>query len=197
MTGGIDIGEAVAAFMVEGRDLVEQLEAGLLRIEQGHDRGDRELVNAMFRAAHTIKGSAGIVGLEGLSRFTHHVETLLDRVREGLATLEDAQLTLLLQCCDHMRALIIVAEAGDPSGEALEAAGQDILTRLGATPGGPRPVTATIPGAAGPVAGFRLWAAFGEDCFRDGLDPAAAMAYLAQRVADLEVVLAADRIPPL
>jgi two-component system chemotaxis sensor kinase CheA len=151
----------------------------------------------MFRAAHTIKGSAGIVGLEGLSRFTHHVETLLDRVREGLATLEDAQLTLLLQCCDHMRALIIVAEAGDPSGEALEAAGQDILTRLGATPGGPRPVTATIPGAAGPVAGFRLWAAFGEDCFRDGLDPAAAMAYLAQRVADLEVVLAADRIPPL
>ncbi|MCB1995288.1 MAG: chemotaxis protein CheA [Burkholderiaceae bacterium] len=194
---GLDISEAVAAFMVEGRELVESLETGLLSIEQGHDRGDRELVNAMFRAAHTIKGSAGIVGLDGLSRFTHHVESLLDRVREGQARLEDDQVTLLLQCCDHMRALLEAAEADDPSGARLEEAGLAVLARLGAGIEVAGTRADVVAPDAGSGSGFRLWAVFGDGCLRDGLDPLAAMAYLAQRAPDLEVVLHAGRVPPL
>ena len=77
----LDFSAALAAFFVEGRELVQALEQGLMRLEQGSATvSDRELVNALFRAAHTIKGSAGIVGVEGLGRFTHHVETVLDRV---------------------------------------------------------------------------------------------------------------------
>ncbi|MEY2840238.1 MAG: hypothetical protein RJB60_2537 [Pseudomonadota bacterium] len=66
MSTTIDLQGAVSAFLVEGRELAQELEQGLLRIEQGHDANDSELINAMFRAAHTIKGSAGIVGIDSL-----------------------------------------------------------------------------------------------------------------------------------
>jgi two-component system, chemotaxis family, sensor kinase CheA len=184
----LDLTPAFEAFRIEGRELVAELEQGLLRLEQGHDRGDAELVNAMFRAAHTIKGSAGILGINGLGRFTHHVETLLDRVRAGEPLLSDDMVSRLLACCDHMAQLLDLSESGDLEGRALEAAGARLLAALDA-PGEP---TAAEPAggtdgapATGPVAeateGFRLWLVCARDTLRDGIDPAAALQFLGER----------------
>ena len=59
--------EALNAFIQEARDLLEQMEGALLVLEQQPDDG--ESINAVFRAAHTIKGSAGIFGLDGIVAF--------------------------------------------------------------------------------------------------------------------------------
>ncbi|MEO0363140.1 MAG: Hpt domain-containing protein, partial [Pseudomonadota bacterium] len=67
-------------FFLECEDLLEVLESGLLDLSNGD--GDDETVNAVFRAAHSIKGGAGAFGLEALVRFAHKFETALDEVRE-------------------------------------------------------------------------------------------------------------------
>ncbi len=199
---GIDLSAAFAGFLVESRELAAELERGLLQLEQGHDRGDAELVNALFRAAHTVKGSAGIVGIESLGRFTHHVETLLDRVRAGEPLLDNTMLTRLLRCVDHIRRLIDLAEAGDLQGSALAADEAALLDGLRTTDAG------TVPGAAAAAAatagalppagaGFRLFALFGRDTLRDGIDPASALLYLGERVQVVRRSLLQARIPAL
>jgi two-component system, chemotaxis family, sensor kinase CheA len=196
---GIDLSAAFAGFLVEGRELAEELERGLLQLEQGHDRGDAELVNALFRAAHTVKGSAGIVGIESLGRFTHHVETLLDRVRAGEPLLDDTMISRLLRCVDHIRRLLDLAEAGDLQGSALADEEAVLLAGLRV------PDSGTLPAAAAPAAaaaapagaGFRLFALFGHDTLRDGIDPASALLYLAERVQVTRRSLLKARIPAL
>ncbi len=196
---GIDLSAAFAAYLIEGRELAEDLEQGLLRLEQGHDRADPELVNALFRAAHTIKGSAGIVGIQSLGRFTHHVETVLDRVRAGEPLLDDAMLSRLLRCVDHIRRLLDLAERGDTEGLALAAPEALLLEGLatpaheGDAPAVPAACAATAPAGAG----FRLFAVFGRDTLRDGIDPASALLYLGERVSITRRVLLAPRIPLL
>ena len=73
--------EALPAFISEAQEQIESLEQLLLQLEEQPD--DRELLDALFRCAHTVKGSAGIFGLDAVVAFTHHVETLLDCLREG------------------------------------------------------------------------------------------------------------------
>ena len=77
----MDISQALATFFDESRDLLADMEAILLYAESAALEGDE--MNALFRCAHTIKGSAGMFGLEPVVRFTHEVETVLDRVRHG------------------------------------------------------------------------------------------------------------------
>lgn len=207
----IDMQAAVNAFLMEGRELAQELEDGLLRLEQGHDPSDRELINAMFRAAHTIKGSAGIVGIHSLTRFTHDVETLLDRVRAGEMQLERGMITRLLSCCDHINQLLDLAERGDPQGLALTERSQTLLEGIQASlhaggvaaPGGsalsahtPAAVPASGPDAGG-GAGFSLWAVFGKDCLRHGMDPASAICYLGEKVRITRRSLISGRVPDL
>jgi two-component system chemotaxis sensor kinase CheA len=101
------IREALPAFISEAQEQTEQLEQLLLQLEDTPD--DRELLDALFRCAHTVKGSAGIFGLDAVVSFTHHVESLLDRLREGRVALTPALSTLLLRCNDEIRALIEAA----------------------------------------------------------------------------------------
>jgi two-component system chemotaxis sensor kinase CheA len=201
----IDMAAAVTAFLVEGRELLADLEQGLLRLDRGHDRGDAELINAMFRAAHTIKGSGGIVGIDGVARFTHHVETLMDRVRAGELQLDDATVTLLLGCCDHIGRLLDAAAAGDVEGHGLEADGRVLLEGLRARSAAPAaaPVAAAAAGAqnappsAASAGGFRVAAVFGRDSLRDGIDPASALVWLGEQVAIGAVRLLDARVPAL
>ena len=195
----LDLSEAFAAFLVEGRELLQALEQGFLQLEQGHDRNDPELINGLFRAAHTIKGSAGIVGIPSLGRFTHHLETLLDRVRAGEPLLDDSRLTLLLRCCDHIGRLLDLAEAGDCEGQGLAAHEATLLQGLD-VPQAARQTAAPAPAAvAAPTgpAGFRLWAVFGPDSLRDGIDPGAALCYLGEQVQIIRTCLLPALVPAL
>ncbi|NDG42447.1 MAG: hypothetical protein EBY28_24635, partial [Betaproteobacteria bacterium] len=111
------IADALPAFISEAREQVEAIEQLMLQLEGAPD--DRELLDALFRCAHTVKGSAGIFGLDAVVGFTHHVETLLDRLREGQLALSPELSTLLLQCNDQIRSLVAAALA--PQVEADEA----------------------------------------------------------------------------
>ena len=98
------IAEAMPAFISEAREQVEAIEQLLLQLEE--NPGDRELLDALFRCAHTVKGSAGIFGLDKVVAFTHHVETLLDNMREGTVALGPQLSTLLLECNDQILHLV-------------------------------------------------------------------------------------------
>src|SRR5690606_19112550 len=74
---GMNLDSALQTFIVEARELLQDMEAALLRLE--NEAADSETINAIFRAAHTIKGSAGLFGLDGVVAFTHVVESVRDR----------------------------------------------------------------------------------------------------------------------
>ena len=93
----MNLDQALHTFVLESRELLEDMENALLAAGQNADGGDT--VNAIFRAAHTIKGSAGLFGLDHIVGFTHVVESLLDEVRDGHVALSEPLVVLLLSCC--------------------------------------------------------------------------------------------------
>jgi two-component system, chemotaxis family, sensor kinase CheA len=84
----LDISEVLQTFIEESRGLLRDMEEGLLCLETQPD--DAEAINAVFRAAHTIKGSSGLFGLDDIVAFTHKAENLLDRVRNNELALNEA-----------------------------------------------------------------------------------------------------------
>ena len=93
-------------FFQECEEQLAELEAGLLAMEEGDH--DPEIVNAVFRAVHSIKGGAGAFSLEDLVRFSHVFETALDRIRSGAIEADQEAIKLLLRSADvladHVRA---------------------------------------------------------------------------------------------
>jgi len=179
------IEEALPAFISEAQEQIESLEQLLLQLEDSP--GDRELLDALFRCAHTVKGSAGIFGLDRVVAFTHHVETLLDEVREGRVLLTPELSTLLLQCNDEIRALISCAQAPQSESDAAVGARQALVERLQAASGsqaGAGAATAAVAAStavAGSAGSERRWfisARFGTETFRNGMDPLSILNYL-------------------
>jgi two-component system chemotaxis sensor kinase CheA len=192
------VAEAIPAFISEAREQTETLEQLLLQLEESP--GDRELLDALFRCAHTVKGSAGIFGLNKVVDFTHHVETLLSRLREGHIDLDLSLSTLLLQCNDQIRHLIGTAadEAAD-SAEQIETRA-DLVMQLQALLGESANSPAAVPSVADTPTEAPRWHLsihFGSETFRNGMDPLAVLGYLAG--IGTVAVIACDRaaIPAL
>jgi len=197
------IADALPAFISEGQEQIASIELLLLQLEDAPD--DRELLDALFRCAHTVKGSAGIFGLDAVVAFTHHVETLLDCLREGGLALTPEISTLLLQCNDQIRQLIDQATGGSDGDVAGQATREALVARLDAL----RPTTAAKPSEPAPVRAtadrmqpWQVSARFGADTFRNGMDPLALLAYVGQlgRIdavqCDLEAVPALEALDP-
>ena len=97
--------ELTGVFVQESREQLAEMEAGLLALEA--DPEDASDINAIFRAAHTIKGGAGVVECVFLEGFTHKVENLLDQLRDGRLNPTEARISLLLDCADHIGQLLL------------------------------------------------------------------------------------------
>lgn len=131
---------ALQTYIEESHGLLEEMESILLRLES--EPQDDETVNAMFRAAHTIKGSAGLFGLDAIVVFTHVVENVLEAVRDGTLAVSGELVELLLECRDHIGLLItVVAESGAALDAEQSVAGEALVARLRAFMGGRRWVT--------------------------------------------------------
>ncbi|SNY15301.1 chemotaxis protein CheA [Paractinoplanes atraurantiacus] len=91
----------LAQFLAEAADLLTSVDEGLLQLER--DPGDPELVNEVFRAAHTFKGSSGLFDFPELTRLTHAAEDLLDAVRGGKLDLDSGMTDDLLAAFDLIR----------------------------------------------------------------------------------------------
>ncbi len=126
----MDLNPALQTFVAECDELLEQMEQSLLQLE--HQPGDRELLDAVFRAAHTIKGSAGMFGFNAIVSFTHGLENLLDRVRAGEVALDSDLSALLLRCGDHIKSLVPLAVDDRALDSATSAIGESLTRQLGA-----------------------------------------------------------------
>jgi len=96
--------EVMAVFVHEVHEKLDEMEAGLLALEQGN--ADDETLNGIFRAAHTIKGSSGVVELTAIEEFTHVLENLLDQLREQKISPNPTLIGHVLQGCDYIRLLV-------------------------------------------------------------------------------------------
>jgi len=104
-----DIDEAmVGEFITECTELLEMAEEALLDLEEYPD--DDELVNKVFRAFHTIKGTSAFMGLEPVSEFTHHLETVLSMVRDGEINFDTACADISLEAIDIIVEMLDVVE---------------------------------------------------------------------------------------
>ncbi|RUM09214.1 chemotaxis protein CheA [Rhizobium chutanense] len=120
--------DPVAVFRMEAAECLETIEAGLLDLT--HELDNKDLVDAVFRGLHTLKGSGAMFGFEALAAFTHHCETAFDRVRKGEVAATSELVAAVLATQDHMRALVDQPDAdhGDT--------GQKLLAQLQAAVGG-------------------------------------------------------------
>ncbi|WP_243439876.1 chemotaxis protein CheA [Fundidesulfovibrio soli] len=110
------------AFRDEAADLLAELETALLELEDAPQ--DSGLVNRIFRAMHTLKGSGAMFGFDDIAQFTHEVETVFDKVRDGLLPVTRPLLDLTFQAKDHVR-LLFEHDGGDIT--AYIASGATIL----------------------------------------------------------------------
>ena len=191
------VAELLPAFVQEANEQVAAFEQLLLQLEDAPQ--DHELLGALFRCAHTVKGSAGVFGLDLVVGFTHHVETVLDLLREGALALDPALSTLLLTCNDTIRALVAQAPGG--GGEDAARARDALVVQLQALSGrgGAQPAAAPAPGAAAGGGERRCQVAvrFGPDAFRDGMDPVTILAYLDRVGRSEDTRCERDAVPPL
>lgn len=94
-------------FLEEANELLADIERDLLQLETA--LGDRALVDRLFRHLHTLKGSAGVAGMDELAHYAHAVENMLDQVRNGTLKLAPAHVSLLLQALDCLKGFIAEA----------------------------------------------------------------------------------------
>ncbi|MBF0565848.1 MAG: chemotaxis protein CheA [Nitrospirae bacterium] len=123
----MDLTSAQQTFLVEVVEVLQDMENILLTIESSP--GDRDKINALFRSAHTIKGSAGMIGLEEVERFTHKVESVLDRLRIDEIHVSRDMVDLLLRCKDHVKELVEYSFSGNPMDE-LQLVGNELSLSL-------------------------------------------------------------------
>ncbi len=174
-------------FFDEAGEHLAELEAALLRLDARPDDG--EAVDAAFRAAHTIKGGADLVGVGEVARFGHALETLLDRYRGGRAVPRPA-LDLLLDAADALDRLVAAARADHPAPPGTDA----LLARLTVEPAADAPPAAP---PTAPAADYTVSVVPHPEALRSGLDPLALIREVLTLGTDGEVRLHATDLPPL
>ncbi len=96
--------EILDDFLIEAFELIEQLDQDLVELENNPE--DLELLNSIFRVAHTIKGSSSFLNLDILTKLTHHMEDVLNKARKGELVLTPHVMDAVLESTDLMKALL-------------------------------------------------------------------------------------------
>ncbi len=199
---------ALQTFIIESQELLQTMEDDLISLEQQDDPTDT--IAAIFRAAHTIKGSSGLFGLDHIVRFTHVVENVLDILREGQIQVSNELVATLLNCRDHISLLIeALAEGQLTEDEILTHQGELLLEQL--TPYmaheeiSPSPVALAAGNveiekdknkADGAQSGnWHLSLRFGKDSLRNGMDPLAFIRYLSTVGHIVSITTITDSLP--
>ena len=195
--------ELKQVFLQESFEQLDALESLLLELENRPD--DETTLNGIFRAAHTIKGAAGMVECTAVESFAHVVENVLDRLRNHEIAVSTKLAALMLGCTDHLRVLV-ANEAGvaQMAGEEIEAQGARLLIQLGEYgPGGqvfasPKTVESgveRIPQSSSAQNCWHISVRFGREVLRQGMDPENFLRFL-ETLGDIRhLETLADAIP--
>jgi two-component system, chemotaxis family, sensor kinase CheA len=190
-------------YLLEAADLLDQVEEIVLDVEQRP--ADREAVNRLFRAFHTIKGSGAMFGFEAVAAFTHHVENLLDQLRQGAVAISPKLVQLILAARDHIQQLLATPPSdASKFSEASQHLAAELQSLLVAAPASPAAATvggsAVLPSAApvesGAATTFRIHFRPSPELTATGLDPASLLAEL-RSFGPCEVTLDCSKVPPL
>lgn len=176
MSTDIDLDSIKSVFFAEAYQLLADVENLILQLEKNPE--DLELLNAAFRAIHTIKGSAGVFGFANITHFVHDLETVLDRVRNQELQFDSALGNLVLACCDQVHTLVESLEHGV---DAADLDQQCVAKQAGLT--GQLKAYLLDEPADAVSTGTSQWliqVELGVDTFRDGFDPYSIFNYLAK-----------------
>lgn len=99
-----DMQEILEDFLVEAFELVEQIDHDLVELEA--NPGDLELLNSIFRVAHTVKGSSSFLNFDVLTKLTHHMEDVLNKARHGELEITPDIMDVVLESIDKMKTLL-------------------------------------------------------------------------------------------
>lgn len=194
----VDLERFRDTFFEEAYEHLGTMENGLLQLDE---RGaDRELLNGIFRAAHSIKGASGTFGFTPISKLTHVLENVLDRLRNATLAPSPALTRLLLEATDRLQELVDATRRGEA--DAVPAA--DTVAALEAVlqgAGAPSATAAAAPAAVAPAprGPRRVRVTFEPqaDFFLQGQDPLLLLNELVTLGTGVEVTCDRGRLPVL
>jgi two-component system, chemotaxis family, sensor kinase CheA len=190
MSIGIDPAET---FRQEARELLDALEQSLLDLEQTPD--SHELVDAAFRALHTLKGSGSMFGFDEVADFVHEFETAFDKVRKGRSTISPGLVTVALAARDHIQKLIEQPGQHAASGSPILEALRRIVDQGGSAPSEPAGVVSEeAPSTASQT--WRIVFRLPDDALAFGTNPLLLLDEL-RELGPCSVTALTDRIPTL
>ncbi|MBK9579922.1 MAG: chemotaxis protein CheA [Fibrobacteres bacterium] len=202
----MDMESAKIAFVQEARELLGEMENALLRMES--DGLDDESIHAVFRAAHTIKGSSGLFGQDEIVSFTHVLETILDEIRSGKFVPDSSTISLFLECGDHLGSLVGNFEQNLSLSAEQAQEGSSLVQKLqGARRNAerslvvPTPPESPVEEITRPVDGvandaWHISLRLATDVLKSGMDPLSFFRYMATlgRIVQIDVI--DDLLPP-
>lgn len=97
-------------FIDEAEEQIRVLNDGLLALEK--DKKNEEIINEVFRAAHTLKGGSGLVGFDKMTELTHSLESIFDLIRDKKFTLESSHLDVMFEVLDILMDLMGEVDSG-------------------------------------------------------------------------------------
>ncbi len=189
--------ELLEIFFAEAEDLLARIEQGLLTLEDSPE--DLTGVQEVFRAVHTLKSSAAMVGLDSLSEYAHLMENLLDRLRHGRLSPTRPLISQFLAGQNLLKTMVERAAQGlEPISEPEFTAQKEQLARFMGLEGlgPPSPTPAVQEGEKTPRY-FEIQMAFREDLFHTGQDPLMFLHELQDLGEILKVKADHRRVPPL
>jgi two-component system chemotaxis sensor kinase CheA len=118
-----ELKEILQDFISESSEILEELENDLVELEDRKD--DEELINKIFRAVHTIKGSSSFLELDKMSAVSHHTEDILNRLRKKDMEVNDGIMDILLEYVDVAKNIILDLKSGKDTTDV-----SDLLSKL-------------------------------------------------------------------
>jgi two-component system chemotaxis sensor kinase CheA len=201
----LDLTQFHEIFFEESFEALDSMEAALLKLSAGEV--DAELINTIFRVAHSIKGGAATFAFNEVAGFTHVLETLLDQLRAGKRQVRPDIVDVLLRSGDAMRSMLVATqrkEAIDTAAVATLRAELDRIMSEASTAAAPAGAATAAKSSAGnaaanasaPIPGWRIKFVPGPDLLRHGNDPLRILRELAT-LGNLKVSADAGGIPPV
>ena len=205
MLNGEQWTQLLLGFIEEASELTKQAEEYLLQLDASPD--DEEALSGLFRAMHTIKGSAGLFSLTPLVSFTHHLENLLMAVRDGNGSLNPPLISVLLRCLDEVASMVALIDPQTGELPVDEQHQSQLLATLAEHAGTqpidpvhsmlveePSPAAVALNNTGG---AWHISLRFSADLLRNGFDPASFVRYLGRLGEISHLALIDDTLPAL
>jgi len=181
----------IETYRQEAEELLADIEENILDLEE--DPNNMEALNRLFRSMHTIKGSGAMFGFDDIAGFTHHVETFLDKVRDGIVPVTSELIDLILASRDQIKMMLDAADTGETVD--MEISGR-IIAALERLLPGVEETESAVPSEKTEEATYRIIFRPDPEIFASGTDPALLLDEL-RELGECMIVAQTEDVPRL